>query len=125
MAKRLPPLGKPCPRCMAHYKDGSIFARMVQPLGRRPAMSRRDGSKICGDCGKAEALADFTGILDDGMARTAIGNDRDEALRLPGLVRGVMGVVAAPGDLDRLTRWQQRLFGDAWPYSHPDVRPYG
>ncbi len=86
------------------------------PLPECPALSRRDNrSRICPDCAAAEALADRLRVLDDGMARTAVSNEREEALRLPGApFFGVMRFNTQARDLDDLIAWRERhgLFED-------------
>lgn len=76
-----------CPHCNGKYRDVLIYQKMQ--LGffdptKAPAISRRDGENICLRCTRAEALADLTkGSLTDSMARVAIEQDFQEALRLP------------------------------------------
>lgn len=76
---------KRCPHCTGKYRgrlrEGHIS--LLDPRPGRNAMSRRDKTTICTACARAEALADQHSGLDDGMARTVIENDRQEAMRLP------------------------------------------
>lgn len=74
-----------CSHCSVKYR-GVLIKRMLGYYDDAKAltygMSRRDRARICTLCTKAEALADYMGITDE-MARIAIGNDHQDALRLP------------------------------------------
>src|SRR5271166_730509 len=84
--------GRPCPRCL-HWLDRNMISDdMVQPFPEAPghaALSRRDRSKMCSHCAKAEGMADIhlntpdePGAM-DGHMRTQVGNEFAEALRMP------------------------------------------
>jgi hypothetical protein len=110
---------KPCPKCSAlvGFDRNEIRLETVLPLavGARAPMSRDKGSKkVCFDCASAEGLIGMAGMT-FAMARIAVGNDRQEQLRLPG---APMGLVRAgrmrpshDGDMDTLHRWQRQRFG--------------
>lgn len=100
----------PCPHCNDKY-FGNLPRRMLHFYDDEKtitfAMSRRDRSRICTLCGKAEALSDMTKTLDDEQARVAIGNDHQEALRLPaGIFHGVFAIPT--GGLDEyIEQWSE------------------
>lgn len=112
---------EPCPRCLALAFSGEIRLETVMPLpDDAPPLAIEDlgehsppGTPICHDCQAAENLAkcgilaawvatEPGGIkrpmpegLDFAARRVAIGNDRQEQLRLPVPMRPYFGLVAA------------------------------
>jgi hypothetical protein len=79
----------------------------------------RDGSgKSCHDCASADGLMAYSKKgLDFLMARIAVGNDRQEQYRLPGISMGLVaeGLMRASkeGDFQRHLAWldEHRWFG--------------
>lgn len=105
----------PCPRCLELAQTGAIRIETVQrlPEGVGVAPVARDGSgKCCFDCASADALMGM-GCLSFLMARIAVGNDRQEQYRLPGMPRGLAysGQIrmSAPGDLEDQHLWLDRM----------------
>jgi hypothetical protein len=85
---------------------------MVLPLDPDPARRSlaRDGSGLCCvDCASADTLRALARGMTFSMARVAVGNDRNEQLRLPGVRIGLAhtGLIkmSAPGDLERHLGW--------------------
>lgn len=127
-ARRTPAEGTPCQRCFGLWEGGHIDAEMVQPLPSCPSIGL-NRERQCPDCQAAETLlklgmigrVDLKGFVrgDDRatkdyesafiMARIAVGNDRMEQYRLPGVPMGLvkMGLVrpSAPGDFDKQLKW--------------------
>lgn len=103
----------PCPRCLALAQKGHIRPETVQrmPAGVGVAPKAHDGSgACCFDCGTADGLKSRVGGLTFEMARIAVGNDRQESYRLPGVRMGVVGIrPSQPGDLDDQHRWLDRM----------------
>lgn len=106
----------PCPRCLALAQEGAIRVETVQrlPEGVGVAPIARDGSgKCCFDCASADTLMGRISSLTFTMARIAVGNDRQEQYRLPGVAMGLAidGLVqkSAPGDLEDQHRWLDRM----------------
>lgn len=105
----------PCPRCLELATDRLVRPEVVQrmPEGVGIAPIARDGSgKCCFDCASADALTGRMGLTFL-MARIAVGNDRQEQYRLPGVPMGLAmdGQIrkSAPGDLEDQHRWLDRL----------------
>ena len=103
-----------CPSCRAVASQIRRETLMPVPLGSRAPLSRRRKiGAICFDCAATEALMTLNSGLDFPMARIAVGNDRQEKLRLPGLAGHAKGIPmvkgALAGDLSRLQRWQKGL----------------
>jgi hypothetical protein len=107
-------------------RDGRIRAETVQPLPAGAwAPQAHDGSgKCCRDCGAADAVARVLG-LNFYQARVAVGNDRQEQYRLPGMPMGLVkaGLVAPsePGDLEAQYAWldENDWFGVDESRRHP------
>ena len=88
---------------------GKLRAEAVLPLPSvAPPRSRPGNKPCCHDCALADALVGM-GIPTWDMARTAVANDRQEQLRLPGAPIGlVQSGLMRPneeGDLDRHHKW--------------------
>ena len=121
-----------CQRCLPLSMFGALRVEMVMPLPKGDGIAplARDGSgPCCFDCAAADSL--WRVILPPGrhmqlndvdrrdgatwfrMARVAVGNDRAEQMRMPGLPAGLVyaGLLSPsrPGDLDRHYRWLESL----------------
>ena len=82
----------------------------IQPLpATAPPRSRVDNRPCCRDCAAADTLVSFGVVPTWEMARTAVSNDRQEQLRLPGAPMGLVGAGYMPanaeGDLERHWAW--------------------
>lgn len=118
---------EPCPRRLplsigSGDAAGGLWVEMIQPLPKQVPPLARDGSgPCCYDCASADGLnglvlpgkyakIDTTYFL---MARVAVGNDRMEALRLPGIPMGLRydGLIrdSHPDDLHAHYAWLDRL----------------
>jgi hypothetical protein len=101
--------GTPCPRCLYAAMHGKMRTEAVLPLPAvAPPRSRPGNKPCCHDCALADTLVSF-GIPTWDMARTAVANDRQEQLRLPGapigLVQRGMMRPNETGDLERHHKW--------------------
>ena len=104
--------GDPCPTCIELYMGNRMRGEAVRPLIDLPAMnplsryesSGRHARTICHDCAAAEGLMARATGLDFYMARTAVANDRQEVMRLPGLPRA-SDIAASPGELEAIHEW--------------------
>ncbi|KKL56618.1 hypothetical protein LCGC14_2243630 [marine sediment metagenome] len=104
-----------CPHC-----NGKYAAKLSKPYWKgfidtdnhiSFGLSRREPVNICTLCTKTEALADMTGTLTDEMARVAVGQDHQEALRLPkGMYFGMWGF--ATGGLDEYCDQWEKVYAD-------------
>jgi len=91
----------------------------VQPLPEGAAAPLAvDGSgKCCFDCQAADTVCRFQKALNFEMARIAVGNDRQEQYRLPGVPLGLVAQhyvrPSKAGDLKRHHAWldAHRWFG--------------
>lgn len=106
-----------CPKCQDFYDDGTLIRRMCgwidDAVPLTYALSRRPPPrKICTVCAKSEALMDFQkGTLTEGMARVSIGNDHQEALRMPeGIPMGIFGI--ASGGFDEWMEGWEETWGE-------------
>jgi hypothetical protein len=110
-----------CPSCEAAWLQGHIRQEAARPLDGRPArdpLSRRDtGDLICQDCAVAETLMGRQSLTWT-QARVAIGNDRQEQHRLPGVPMGVLlelgGQPGQEGDLEAVYRWLESSVWDRY-----------
>lgn len=81
------------------------------PLPPAPPTSKRRErpEPICHDCQSAETLVRLGFVPKFTMARIAVGNDRQEQFRLPGVPMGLVqaGLVrpSAKGDFERQLAW--------------------
>ena len=85
----------PCPRCLDLAIDHEIRGETVQPLpeGAWAPMARDGSGKCCFDCAAADTLQSAGALPDFRACRIAVGNDRQEHLRLPVGIK--MGLVKA------------------------------
>lgn len=76
------------------------------PLPPAPPSAKDGSGPCCRDCAAAETVLRVVGGMDWEMARTTVGNERLEQLRLPGVRLG-MGLLAPSeaGDLDGHYDW--------------------
>lgn len=119
---------KPCPKCLKLYVDDQIRDEMVQPVpaGAFAPFDRIDKVDTCKDCAATYGLMRLLGYDAHGpegiqgflMMRIAVGNDRQEHLRLPTLASGLVlvGIMerSYPGDFERHIKWLKK-------YVHPHV----
>lgn len=103
----------PCPRCLGLAKQAKLRTEMVQPFPEQFAPLAVDRSgKCCYDCASADTLMRFAGVPSWEAARIAVGNDRQEQLRLPGallgLVKARMMRPSQPGDLEKHFAWLEK-----------------
>jgi len=115
MTARKPTPSAPCPRCLALAKELRIRTETVQPIPEGAGPRGLDGQRCCFDCQAADNLVKLGMVPDFEMARIAVGNDRQEQYRLPGVPLGlVQRNLMRPskdGDLDRQHAWL-----DAWDW---------
>lgn len=111
-------LPKPCPHCVAAFERGEIRAEAIQPLPESCPPLANDGTPWCHDCSSAERLVRFGTVPTWGMARTAVGNDRQEQYRLCGIPMGLVlaGVVrpSKPGDMEKHHEWLEAVGYEPW-----------
>lgn len=108
---------KACPRCLAVAEAGKIRPETIQrvPVGAwAPRAVPNEESAYSGpqclDCGSADGLLRMKyGLPGWVAARIAVGNERQEQYRLPGVWMGLVacGVVrpSAPGDFEAHHAW--------------------
>lgn len=113
---------KPCPKCLKLYIDDQIRGEMVQPVpaGAFAPFDRIDKVDTCKDCAATYGLMRLMGYDARGrdgaqgffMMRVAVGNDRQEHLRLPTVASGLVlvGVMerSYPGDFERHLKWLEK-----------------
>ena len=89
---KIPMTEQACPRCLRLAREGRIRAETVQrmPSGAFAPLGHDGYGKCCRDCGAADGLAAHMKGLDFLSARIAVGNDRQEQNRLPGLNTGLV-----------------------------------
>jgi hypothetical protein len=114
---KVPMTDIPCPRCTALARELKIRAEMVMslPAGAFAPQDYR-GNKQCFDCNAAQlvqrVVLKIPGITGFEMARIAVGNDRQESLRLPSVPMGLImaGLMQASkvGDFERHLKWIER-----------------
>ena len=111
---QIPLSEEPCPRCLEAAAEGILHTQAVQRLPEGPfAPLALDGSgKCCWDCASADTLVRMKILPRWGMARTAVGNDRMEQYRLPGVPMGlVQQKLVRPsedGDFEDQLEWLER-----------------
>lgn len=106
---------EPCPTCLPLAQAGEIRMETIQRLPEgawAPLSKKYKGRHICHDCASAEMmvqLVEKTGCPTFLMARIAVGNERQEQYRLPGIPMGLVmaGYVrpSEPGDLEEQHKW--------------------
>ncbi len=108
-----------CPRCVKAYYAGAIWQEMIQQLppgAYAPLAKVPGGGPCCYDCAAADTVQHVAKLPTWEHARTAVGNEREEQLRLPGALRGLvaLGLVrpSRPGDLARRIAWQKRCLAN-------------
>lgn len=117
-----PPLvgqGEPCPRCVGAAMRGAMRREAILPVpAQAPPRSRVDNQPCCHDCALTDTMIHLKWVPTWDMARTVVGNGRQEQLRLPGapigLVHGGYMRPNVEGDLDRHHAWlaEHGLAGD-------------
>lgn len=114
---RSPLSDTPCPMCMRARERYLIREEQIQrlPQGAWAPLSRTSHEKCCFDCAAADTLVRLHQILDWEQARTAVGNERSEQYRAPGMPMGLvaLGYVrpSRPGDLEEQMEWIEKTFG--------------
>ena len=96
--------GDPCPLCI----ESDIRSECVRPLITFEAvnpLSRYGKGPICHDCAIAENMV-TSSMLTFSMARTAVANDRQEVMRIPGFPTATR-IVAGVGELDAIYEWMK------------------
>lgn len=128
--KRPPMTTAPCPRCLKLAIDGRIRAETVMPLPEGAfAPLGHNNQKCCFDCQSADNVVRLAQAPGFEAARIAVGNDRQEAIRLPeGIVMAeCMGLIKAgymrpyPNQADWDTH-QAWLKQHVWPLIPEDVQ---
>ncbi len=106
---------EPCPRCLGLAREGKLRLECVMPLppGAMAPLAVDRSGKCCFDCAAADTVMRFNmGVPGFGAARIAVGNDRQEQFRLPGVPLGLVkaGLVrpSKAGDLERHLAWLGR-----------------
>jgi hypothetical protein len=87
----------PCPRCLKLAIEGRIDVQMVMPMPQGAfAPLGHNRQKCCFDCASADGMVKRL-VPEFEMARVAVGNDRQECLRLPGgtQIADAMGLIKA------------------------------
>lgn len=101
--------GKACPSCIRALFADQIRHEAVQPLPPYAGPLDNEGKPWCQDCATAEVLRRIGSVPTWEMARTAVGNDRQEQYRIPGMPIGLVGRGLmrpnAHGDLARHYEW--------------------
>jgi hypothetical protein len=101
--------GETCPSCLRAFFADKIRGEAVQPLPAHAGPLDNEGKPWCHDCATAELLRRIGNVPTWDMARTAVGNDRQEQYRLPGAPIGLVGRgLMKPnvhGDLARHYEW--------------------
>lgn len=112
----IPMTTTPCSVCYALAKERQIRDEMVQPLPQGAFASRSVKHKcgICLDCSAAETLLRFKLVPEFLMARIAVGSDREDQLRLPGVPTGLVAAgfvrVSKAGDFEAHMAWLDEIF---------------
>lgn len=101
---------EPCPICLPLAVRGVIRAEMVQrlPVKGFAPLSKRTRTSCCFDCAKAEGLMSSYPGLDFTMLRIAVGNERQDNLRLPGYPSPLGIIPNVKGDFDDHLKWLDR-----------------
>ncbi len=106
----------PCPICLNLAKIGKIRRETVMPLPQFGPVSL-DNQKCCFDCQSAENLVKYGLVPTFLHARIAVGNERQESLRMPIGMAELMGLCleglirpANETQLDRHLDWLDSIF---------------
>lgn len=95
--EQLPANPEPCGRCVRAWFDGAMRAEAIRPAPVRPfgALPVFESVPVfrteacCSDCESADQMVKFGMVPDWRMARTTVGNYRQESMRLPGVPMGL------------------------------------
>jgi hypothetical protein len=105
----------PCPRCLPLAGFGQIRLETVQRMPKgaaAPVAKEKGGGPCCLDCAAADLLLSVSGAPGFLAARIAVGNDRQEQYRLPGVPMGlVMAGYVRPskkGDFEKQLAWLEK-----------------
>lgn len=103
----------PCQSCVTLAKAGDIRAETIQPLPAGALAPRgMDGQPCCYDCQAAEAVRRIRYAPSFEAARIAVGNERQEQYRLPGVPMGLVqqGFVrpSKKGDFEKHLKWLEK-----------------
>ena len=117
--REIPMTEEPCPSCLRVFFQGPLRREAIQPLPEGAfAPLDMEGNKWCFDCASANGLTRVSSTLTWEMARTAVGNDRQEQYRLPGVQMGLvmMGLVrpSKEGDFEQHMEWLDRVLPVPW-----------
>lgn len=106
----------PCPICRNLAGIGEIRRETVMPLPQFGPVNR-DNQKCCFDCQSAENLVKYGMVPTFLHARIAVGNERQETLRMPVGMAELMGLCshglvrsANETQLDRHLDWLDAVF---------------
>lgn len=105
---------EPCPNCMKAALHGVMRREAIQPLPEGAlAPEDLEGNPQCYDCASAGTLVRMNIVPTWKMARTAVGNDRQEQYRLPNVPMGLVhaGFVrpSKKGDWERNVAWLHEI----------------
>lgn len=106
----------PCPICLNLAESGQIRRETVMPLPQFGPVNR-DNQKCCFDCQSAENLVKYGMVPTFLHARIAVGNERQETLRMPIGMAELMGMCsrglvrsANETQLDHHQEWLDAVF---------------
>jgi hypothetical protein len=104
----------PCPRCLALAVGDAIRIETLQPVPEGAwAPLGPNGIRCCYDCASADTLMKIGAAPTWEAARIAVGNDRQEQYRMPGVFMGLVGKglvrPSDPGDFERQLDWLDRV----------------
>jgi hypothetical protein len=111
---QIPLTEEPCPRCLSAYFADDIHVQAIQRLPKGAAAPLADDGTgpCCHDCSAADTLIRMKTVPTWSMARLAVGNDRMEQYRLPGVPMGlVQQRLVRPsedGDFEDQLAWLER-----------------
>jgi hypothetical protein len=105
----------PCPRCLPLAGFGHIRLETVQPMPKgvmAPLAKEPHGEPCCLDCAAADLVLAMAGAPNFLAARIAVGNDRQEQYRLPGVPMGLVMVgyvrPSKKGDFEKHLAWLEK-----------------
>ena len=100
---------EPCQRCIDFVEEGGMRREPIMPLPKCPPRAVDTQKPCCHDCASADTLVKLGFVPTWGMARVAVANDRQELLRLPGVLIGLsqqqLMLGCVDGDLERHQDW--------------------